>query len=163
MENPLAVYLHDHMAGSKFAVELLAALRESNRGDSVGEAAQQLLARIEADRVVLERIIHRVGKSSPDVKTGLAWLSEKFARIKLGSGAEWNLATLEVLETIALGIRGKIALWTVLAAVEPSDERLSDEDYQGLIAEAKEQFRLADDTRMEVARALFTGSVRAKE
>jgi len=163
MDHSLAVYLHDHMAGSKFAVELLESLRDRYQGESLGKTAGELVVEIEKDRAVLERVIQRVGRSSPDLKTGLAWVTEKLARLKLGSGTEYSAGTLEAVETLTLGIQGKIALWKSLAAIEASDARVRGEDYQSLIERAMDQFRVLDARRIEVARVLFAGAVPESE
>jgi hypothetical protein len=36
MSDPLATYLHDHLAGSNFAIELLDSLRDQYSGEPLG-------------------------------------------------------------------------------------------------------------------------------
>ena len=63
MSDSLAIYLHDHLAGSKFAVELLEFLRSQHAGQPLGDAAATLSAEVAEDRKVLQGIIGRVGNS----------------------------------------------------------------------------------------------------
>lgn len=53
MNGSLATYLHDHMAGSSFAVDLLESLRDRHSGEPLGEFATTLLVDIEQDIGVL--------------------------------------------------------------------------------------------------------------
>ena len=54
MSDPLAIYLHDHLAGSNFAIELLEFLRDQHAGQKLGDAAGELLAEVEKDRKTLQ-------------------------------------------------------------------------------------------------------------
>ena len=50
MGDPLATYLHDHLAGSVHAVSLLEFIRDQHEREPLGRFASGLLAEIEADR-----------------------------------------------------------------------------------------------------------------
>ena len=50
MDDPLAVYLHNHLAGSSFAVELLEKLASEFNGTLSGTVARELLEQVEIDR-----------------------------------------------------------------------------------------------------------------
>jgi hypothetical protein len=65
MSDPLATYLHDHLAGSNFALELLKNLHDQHAGDSLGQFAAVLLIEIEEERQVLQRIIDQIGTQPP--------------------------------------------------------------------------------------------------
>ncbi len=86
MDDPLIVYLTDHLAGSVHAIELLKNMREVHRGDSLGKFAADLLVDIDADRDVLQAVADRAGAASSglkEVKEMMAWLGEKVSRLKL--------------------------------------------------------------------------------
>ena len=64
MDDPLANYLHDHLAGSSFVVELLQKLAAEFPGTPSGDTAAELLEEIQADRSTLEGLIAKVGKAT---------------------------------------------------------------------------------------------------
>ena len=84
MDDPLAIYLHDHLAGSKVAIDLLGAVRDQHAREPLGQFAAELLVEIEEDRAILRDLVERVGaERSSRVKEGIAWLIEKGTRVKL--------------------------------------------------------------------------------
>jgi hypothetical protein len=74
MSEPLASYLHDHLAGSTFAIELLGSLRDQHGDTDLGRFAAAVLADVKEDQQVLQTIVDRVGKSDVDLKQATAWL-----------------------------------------------------------------------------------------
>ena len=121
MDDPLVVYLHDHLAGSNFAVELLENLWQRNAGSETGDVASEILAQVREDRDVLKRIIDKIGTSHFDMKDAMAWIGEKVSRMKLTDGQPHSLGTFEAIETLALGIMGKRSLWDALSCAAGSD------------------------------------------
>ena len=83
MDDPLAVYLHDHLAGSSFAVELLEKLASEFSGTASGDVASELLEQVEMDVGTLEQLIAKTGKTTPDLYDALGWIAERVSRIKL--------------------------------------------------------------------------------
>jgi hypothetical protein len=148
--DPLATYLEDHLAGATGAIELLGRLRDQHAGDRLGALAAQLLEEIEADHAVLEALAARVGQGSSVLKDATAWIGAKVSRLKLG-GLSDDLGLLEALETLALGILGKRALWCALAVIAPTDGRLAGLDLAGLIARAESQHDRVEDERRRMA------------
>jgi hypothetical protein len=149
-DQSLGVYLRDHLAGAAAAVEILALLREQHAGEPLGEFAATLRGEIEADRAILVDLAeHAVGGSSV-VKEATAWLSAKVGRIKLGR--DGPLGTLEALETVALGVLGKLALWRALLLVAPGDPRLDGVDFGRLATRAESQHEQLEERRLEAAR-----------
>lgn len=156
MSDSLAIYLHDHSAGSNFAVELLEFLRDQHTGEWLSDAAASLLSEIEQDRKTLQGIIDRVGKDVPVLKEASAWAGEKLSELKLRRGA---FGTFEALEALALGILGKKALWRALAIIAETDTRLHGVDYSKLISRAEQQHSLAEKLRLESAQEAFEPAV----
>jgi hypothetical protein len=155
MSAPLAIYLHDHLAGSTFGIELLESLRDGHRDTDLGVFAATVLADIKEDQQVLQTIIDRVGKSGVDLKQATACLTEKASELKLRRNDPGGLGTLEALETLTLGIAGKLGLWRVLAVVATTDVRLRGNDFDKLIARAQEQHARVEEHRMAAARSVF--------
>jgi hypothetical protein len=149
MSDSLATYLHDHLAGSNFAVELLEFLRDQHAGEPVGAFAATMLAEVEEDRRVLQGLIDRAGKGASIVKEAAAWLGEKLSELKL-SGSP--LGTFEALEALALGILGKLALWRALELIADSDARVSGLDFRQLAERAQGQHSRVEERRLQAAR-----------
>jgi hypothetical protein len=157
MSDPLASYLHDHLAGSNFAIDLLESMRDHYPNEPLGQLASTLLLEVEEDQETLKRVVDRVGKGSPDLKEAAAWIIEKASRFKLGHGEPKGIGTFQALETLALGILGKLALWRALALLAENDERLSGLDFRKLIARAEAQHEKIEESRLLVARTAFSG------
>jgi hypothetical protein len=151
MAEHLATYLNDHLAGARFAIDLLKRLEEAYAGEPLGRFAADVVARVEEDRVVLERIVEQIDGKTSALKVAAGWMGEKASRFKLGFGKGDDLGVFEALETLSLGILGKLALWRALASIAPVDERLQGVDYESLIARAQSQFDAVEGQRMEAA------------
>ena len=86
----------------------------------------ELRGEIEQDQTSLRDLLQRLGEAESATKKTLGWLSEKLgvARRTLSPGYEPELAMLEDLEALALGIQGKLGLWRALAIVAPAPPAL---------------------------------------
>jgi hypothetical protein len=84
-------------------------------------------------------------------------LSEKLARINLllEDPAGDQLARLEKLEALALGIEGKHALWRALLAVAEEIPALRTVDFARLDQRADDQRKRIEVRRIEAAREAF--------
>jgi hypothetical protein len=155
---PLLSYLKDHLAGSVVALELIDHL-ESFASPFDGERFLSALRKeISADQVVLQTLLHDLGGTESRVREAGAWLTEKFAELKLrvedprGNG----LGNVEALETLALGIQGKLALWTALEAVSDRVTEVAKLDLQLLKQRARDQHARVEARRLEAAWTAFT-------
>jgi hypothetical protein len=68
MENPLPIYLHDHLVGAAFAADLLQAMRDKHSNDPLGEFAATILREVEQDRTTLKTLADRVGSGTSVLK-----------------------------------------------------------------------------------------------
>ena len=152
MSDPLATYLHDHLAAAQFAVELLKSLYEQHTREALGEFAATLLREVEEDRQTLQRIADQAGTEASLLKEATAWVGEKVSRFKLRHASAGESGTLESLETLVLGILGKQALWRALSVVAPTNLRVSGEDFEALAARAQVQHARVEERRLQVAR-----------
>jgi hypothetical protein len=156
MDDPLRVYLHDHLAGSKFAIEMLETLKEKYKDDELGAFASAMLPPIQEDRTTLEQIVERVGRISVDLKDATARFAEWASRAKLHDGEPAGIGCFEAIEALALGIRGKLALWCALAEIAETDPRVSFHDYRALADRARGQFANVEEYRLKLARRTFS-------
>jgi hypothetical protein len=156
MSEPLATYLHDHLAGARFAIDLLERLRDTQPSQDFKDFAQHLLRQIEEDREVLQRVVDDVAGGRSAVKEAAAWLSEKASRLKLRLGGNEALAVFESLEALSLGVLGKAKLWQALSEISAGDPRLEQLDLTQLIARAESQHDAIESRRRKLAAVTFT-------
>ena len=155
MDDSLCIYLHDHLAGAGFAIELLEKLKESYPDHRTGAFAAELLIEVREDSHVLETVIERVGKSSLDMKDALAWFGEKASRMKLRHNNPIGLGAFEAVEALSLGILGKVALWQVMPRIAQDDPRVRGYDFATLASKARAQFNKVEEYRLALALFVF--------
>jgi hypothetical protein len=156
MNDPLATYLHDHLAGSQFAIKLLDSLHDQYRNEELGNFALTLCAEVKRDQEILEAIVDRIGKVHLDLSEAAGWLAEKASQIKLHRDhAGGGLGTFEALETLSLGIRGKLALWDALPRIRDFDKRIPDQDFEQLAERAEDQYSRVEQHRLRLIHATF--------
>ena len=105
----------------------------------------------------LKRIIDRVGHGESSARKAVAWVSERIMRLKLlvDDPADGALRLFESLETLALALEGKLALWHALEACAPDVPEIAEVDYARLIARGREQRDALEPVRLDAARAAF--------
>ena len=158
--DPLVIYMNDHLAGSRSALDLLEGLIKSTNDAKTREFLDAVRAEIAADRDVLEQLIRRVSDGPSVVREVGGWIAEKLARLKLAIDDPSNgaLRRLEALEILALGIQGKSALWRALSMVAHAVPELAGVNFGNLIRRAEEQYARVEDQRAAAARvALMSG------
>src|SRR4051812_1252860 len=108
MNDRLAVYLHDHLAGARFAIQLLERLRDAHVNEPISTFAATMLIQVDEDRAVLQQLADTIGEGRNTIKDAAAWVAEKATRFKLQLAADADLGVFEALEILALGILGKL-------------------------------------------------------
>ena len=156
MSENLGTYLNDHVAGSVLALELLDHLIDLPEAPD-RKLLTHLRIEIQEDQDVLRQLLRSVGAKESTARKAAAWLTEKLGRAKLridetGSG---ELRMLEGLETLALGIQGKLALWRSLATLRDAVPPLETLDLARLEARALEQFERVDRLRLDAVRRIL--------
>ncbi len=156
MSDSLQSYLHDHLAGSHFATNLLGALQEQYKKEPLGEFAGTMLVEVAQDQKILEQIIQQVGTAHLDLTESVGWLAERASQFKLHRDkAGAGLGTFEAVEVLALGIRGKLALWQGLPAIRELDTRIPAFDFGQLASRAEDQFARVDAQRLNLIGSVF--------
>jgi hypothetical protein len=153
----LTNYMKDHFAGSVAAIELLNHLISSNRGKTDEQFFARLRDEVVEDQEALRGLLRDLDAESGAIRNTTAFLSEKLARIKLllenPSGGQ--LARLEKLEALALGIEGKRSLWDALLTVAEEIPALRKVDLASLGQRADDQRKRVEVRRLEAAREAF--------
>ncbi len=149
----LAIYLNDHLAGSTGGVELARRTRSSNEGTEFGAPLAELCREIEDDRESLEAVMDELGVGRSRLKPVLGWLGEKLARVKPNGRLRGYspLSRVVELESLVLGITGKLRLWRLLDDLVGED---ASADFPGLIARAEAQRARVEELQLRAARLL---------
>jgi hypothetical protein len=132
-ESPLSIYLNDHLSGATAGVELA-------RRVAPGELADE----IDEDRGVLLEVMQRLSVGRDRARLALGWGTEKALRLKPGG-------RFADLETLSLGVEGKLALWTALHHAYGDDPRLRGIDLDALSARARSQRGRIEQQRLDAA------------
>jgi hypothetical protein len=160
-DKAMNVYLNDHLAGAMLGSDLAEQIRSRNESTPLGEVMELLAPQIEEDRQTLIALMRSMDGSKNPVKQAGAWVTEKASRLKfLGlSSGEPELGTFMALESLALGVQGKLALWKALKEVTDQHPAIASVNLDELIDRAAAQHDLLERERLTASvRAL--GSVR---
>ena len=153
----LATYLNDHLAGSVAAIELLDHVRELSKGSERERLFTALKSEVEEDQKVLKELLRGSGGTQRRVRKAAAWLTEKVAeaKLKLDDPGGGELRLLEALETLELGILGKLALWRALGVAADIVPQIRKLNLDELERRAKAQYDRVELERLKVAWAAF--------
>jgi hypothetical protein len=156
MAPALHIYLQDHLAGATFGLELVQRCRRKSEGPGFAESLEELTTEIAADRETLRQVMRDLGADASRTKMALGWTLEKIRRLKPnGALFEYTpLARFVELESLAIGIAGKRAMWLALDELSEED-RLERHDFSALAARATDQLSQVEDLRREAARSAF--------
>ena len=150
----LATYLNDHLAGSTAGLALCRRAASENKGTELGAFLTGLSEEIADDRRALEEVMDALAVGADRKKVVAARAAELAGRLKpngqlLGYSP---LSPLVELESLKLGIEGKLAMWRVLGqlAAPPALDR---ERMAELAARAERQAADVEARRLQVARS----------
>ena len=153
----LATYLNDHLAGSIGALEMLDNLIETHEGTALNSFLVSTRDEIREDQGDLKRLMRDLGIEESTVRQAGAWLAEKFSRpkLQLGDKAAPNLALLQSLESLCLGIAGKRSLWRSLTVASADSTRIRNVDLARLEQRATDQFERVEKEKLRIAGEIF--------
>jgi hypothetical protein len=158
-DKAMDVYLNDHLAGAMFGSDLAEQLQQENEGTALGEVMSSLAPQIEEDRELLIGLMEQMGTSKNPVKQATTWLAEKASRPKFSGlmSGEPELGTFMALETLMLGVEGKLSLWKVLKEVADRYEPLGSTDFRYLIERAQSQHSALERERVAAGKRALSG------
>ena len=153
----LSVYLHDHLAGASGGVELARRAAKEHADTEFGPALASLAHEIDRDRDSLRTILDDLGMSDHTALEATSWLVEKVGRLKPNGQLVGRspLTALVELETLRLGIVGKLAGWTSLRTLANVDPRLDADHLDRLIVRAEAQAAQAEELRKSAVSKAF--------
>ena len=157
---PLDVYLNDHLAGSAAAVELVERIRDNNEGTPLAEHMEGILSDIKADADTLSAVMEALGVTRSTPKQVAGKVLETLSRLRLNQRVTRNadVTRLMELETLSLGIEGKLSLWRSLGQVTASRPELANFDLPVLADRAVKQRASLEPFRLEAAAQAFDPS-----
>ena len=150
---PLDVYLNDHLAASAAAVELVERIADNNPGTALSAHLEGLKADIEADRETLSAVLERCGVMPSKPKQVAGKVLETLSRFRLNERVTGSaeVTRLMELETLSLGIEGKASLWQSLQQVEARRPELGSFDLGALLGRAVSQRAALEPFKQEAA------------
>jgi hypothetical protein len=159
----LEIYLRDHLAAATAGAALARRSASSNADSEIGAFLQRLTAEIDDDRRTLRRVIAELGFDESRVKIAVAWAAEKVGRLKPNGQVRGYspLSRVLELETLSVGVAGKLALWQALQVLPDIDQRLPGVDLEYLVERARRQRADIEERRISAARTAFTADAGA--
>jgi hypothetical protein len=148
------VYLNDHLGGAAMGVSLVGQIVDHAEGTPLADAMTRLQAEIEADRDTLVELAERMGVTRNPVKQATGWLAEAASRVKFSglTSGEPEYGIFMALESLTLGVHGKVCLWRALREVRDQHPALAAVDLDELLARADEQHATLDAERLAAGR-----------
>ena len=159
-DEPLHVYLNDHLAGATAGTDLVKQAAEQHEGTEIGEFFASLSGEIGADYNTLTVLIDRLGINVSGAKGTMADLGikvtePKFSGDTVGSA---DFGAFITLETLSMGVEGKRCMWMALKAIEGDVPELADTALDTLIERAQDQRDRIESKRQQWAPRALSGS-----
>ena len=146
----LDTYLNDHLGGSMLGSDVAEQIRERSEGTSLGDVMATIAPEIQEDRETLIDLMEQLGTSKNPIKQVTAWMAEKASRVKFGgaSSGEPDFGLFMALETLTLGVEGKLAMWKALKQIADEHPPLAAVNLDDLIARAESQHDALENERL---------------
>lgn len=156
----LRIYLNDHLAGSVGGLALAQRCKSSNEGTPLAEFLGDLISAIEVERAFVEQLLGDIGGTPSIAKQGAVWALEKLGRLKLnGKIAGYSdLSRLVELETLTMGVTGKLSLMRSLQAIEPQIPAFKGRGFEQLIKRSEDAIETLKRFSKEAAEQAFVGT-----
>jgi hypothetical protein len=159
-QDPLGIYLNDHLAGATAGLELARRVAGARQVPATGPDLQRFADEVAEDRAALVRIMGTLGVPVRSYKVWAAWAGEKAGRLKPNGRLTTRspLSNLEELELLRLGVEGKAAGWRTLRVLAERDQRLDTGELDELIARARKQADFLEEGRVRAAQQVVAAS-----
>ena len=141
VQKRLRIYLNDHLVGAAACVQLALRTAGALRGTPLGRDVDAIAAQISDDYAALVEIMRSVEVAPRRSFVLLGRVGERLGRLKLNGRLlhRSQLSTLVELETLRLGVLGKLQGWRSLSVAAERDPRLDSERLRGLEEAAMRQ------------------------
>jgi hypothetical protein len=157
-QEPLHVYLNDHLAGATAGVDL--ARQAAGRHDGeLGEFFAQIADEISADYNTLSSIMDQMDAQHSGAKEVLAKAGSSISEAKFSGETldDPEFGTFITLETLSIGVEGKVCMWKALKVVADDHPELSSADVDKLLERGQSQRDRLEAKRLEIAGGALSG------
>jgi hypothetical protein len=153
-DKAMDVYLNDHLAGAMLGSDLAKQIRDQHENTPLGDRMGLIASQIEEDRQTLIALMRQMDTSRNPVKQAAGWVTEKASHVKFRgmTSGEPDLGTFMAVESLALGVLGKLSLWRALAQIADQHPAIASVDLDGLIDRARTQYDLLEHERLAASR-----------
>jgi hypothetical protein len=161
-QQPIHVYLNDHLAGATAGVDLAKQAAERHDGE-LGEFFTQLADEISADHNTLTSLMDQMDAHASGAKEVLAKAGSEISEAKFSGESmdDPEFGTFLTLETLSIGVEGKLCMWKALKVVEDEYAELKSADIDTLVERARSQRDKLESKRLEVAGSALSSKVSA--
>jgi hypothetical protein len=159
-EKAIDIYLNDHLGGAMLGSDLAEQIRSRHAGTPLGEVMDWVAPQIEEDRQTLLDLMEKMGTARNPVKQVTGWVAEKASRVKfsgIGPG-DPEYGAFMALESLTLGVRGKLAMWVVLKEVADRYPALAEVNLDELIDRAVTQHDALERERVAFGKRVFANT-----
>jgi len=148
------LYLNDHLAGAMLGTDLAEQIEEMAEGTPLENVMGEISAEIEQDRQALIDLMEAFGTSKNPIKQITTWVAEKASRPKFSglTSGEPEQGLFMAIESLTLGVGGKLSLWLALKEVEAEHPELAEAPLDELIARARSQQERLEAERLAAGR-----------
>ncbi|MGH7734344.1 MAG: hypothetical protein ACREOE_11755 [Gemmatimonadales bacterium] len=156
-QDPLGIYLNDHLAGATAGLELARRVAGAGQVPAPPAELRQLAEEVAEDRDALLRMMGALGIPVRGYKVWAAWAGEKAGRLKPNGRLTTRspLSNLVELELMRLGVEGKAAGWRTLRTLADRDSRLDAGRLDELISRARRQADFLEESRIKAAQQVI--------
>ena len=157
----LETYLNDHIAGATAGTNLAKMAAEEHQTDEHGPFFSEIYAAIEADFGTLKELASALGVEESAGKGALAEVGSKLMAPKFTAGDDDELNAFVTIETLSIGVEGKVCMWKALKTIASEYAAFENFDVDELLARAESQREKLEQQRQKMAPLALTHSVPA--
>ncbi|GAA1986242.1 hypothetical protein [Catenulispora subtropica] len=153
----LSIYLNDHLAGATAGSALARRMARCAGDPTERDRLEKVCREIVQDGRSLRDIMRRLGVRVDPIKVALAFAAERVGRLKPNGRVRSRspLSDLIEVEAMSVAVSGKLAGWTLLREIAPSEDRLDIRDLERLIGRAEGQLVVLERIRLRIGAAVL--------
>jgi len=152
----LDTYLNDHIAGATAGTNLAKIAAEEHQTDEHGPFFSEIYAAVEKDFGILKDLAAALGVEESAGKGALAEIGSKMMAPKFTAGEDDQLNAFITLETLSIGVEGKVCMWKALKTIESDYAGFENFDLDDLLARAESQREKIEAQRQKIAPLALT-------
>jgi hypothetical protein len=157
----LDTYINDHLAGATAGTNLAKIASEEHQTDEHGPFFSEIYAEIRADFDTLQELASALGVEESASKGALAEIGSKMMAPKFTAGDDDELNAFVTLETLSIGVEGKVCMWKALKTVAGDYSAFEQFDVDELLARAEGQREKIEAQRQRLAPQALKHTVNA--